>query len=67
MIPLRRTCQEASRLITGRLDRTLPLNERVAMRLHLMACEACRGLDRQIKLMDQAMGRWRRYVEDDHA
>lgn len=66
-IPLRRSCLEASRLITGRLDRELGLADRVALRLHLMACKACPGFDRQVKLMNEAMGRWRRYVERDAA
>lgn len=65
MIPLRRSCQEASRLITARLDRELALADRVALRLHLLACKACPGFDRQMKLMHKAMGRWRSYVESD--
>jgi hypothetical protein len=64
-LPLRRTCQEAARLLTGRLDRELGWADRVALRFHLMACKACPGFDRQIKLMDQAMGRWRTYVDRD--
>lgn len=66
-IPLRRTCLEAARLLTGRLDRELGLADRVALRLHLMACRACPGFDRQVRLMSQAMGRWRSYVERDGA
>jgi hypothetical protein len=64
-IPLRRTCLEASRLLTARLDRELGLADRVALRLHLMACTACPGFDQQVKLMDQAMSRWRAQVEGD--
>jgi hypothetical protein len=62
-LPLRRTCKEAAALLTGRLDRELPLADRVALRLHLMACQACPTFDRQVRLMDRAMGRWRSYVE----
>jgi hypothetical protein len=62
---LRRTCQEAARLITARRDRALPLVERIALRLHLAACGACPTFDRQIRLMEQAMARWRGYVDRD--
>lgn len=65
MIPLRRTCMEASRLITTRKDRELSLADRVALRLHLFACKACPGLDRQVTLMNAAMGRWRAYIDRD--
>ena len=66
-LPLRRTCREAARLITARLDRRLPLADRVALRLHLWACQACPGFERQVRLMSQAMGAWRRYGERDDA
>lgn len=60
---LRRTCQEAARLITSRQDRVLPLADRIALRFHLMACKACPAFERQVKLMERAMGSWRGYVE----
>ncbi|WP_295636567.1 zf-HC2 domain-containing protein [uncultured Methylibium sp.] len=62
---LRRTCREAAYLTTSRRDRELALADRVALRLHLMACKACPRFERQIKLMDSAMGSWRGYVEGD--
>ena len=64
-LPLRRTCKEAAALMTARQDRELPFADRVALRLHLMACGACPTFDRQIKLMNQAMGSWRSYVQRD--
>ncbi len=60
---LRRTCQEAARLMTARRDRKLSLADRVALRFHLMACKACPIFERQVKLMDSAMGSWRAYAE----
>jgi hypothetical protein len=62
-LPLRRTCKEACALITTRQDRPLPVADRIALRLHLLACKACPTFDRQIRLMDQAMGSWRRYAQ----
>ncbi|WP_309639329.1 zf-HC2 domain-containing protein [Methylibium sp.] len=49
--------------MTARFDRQLPLADRIALRLHLFACKACPGFERQVRLMDQAMGRWRSYME----
>lgn len=60
---LRRTCREAAYLITSRRDRELPLADRIALRFHLMACKACPVFERQVRLMDSAMGSWRGYVE----
>ncbi len=60
---LRRTCREAAYLITSRRDRVLPLADRIALRFHLMACKACPRFERQVRLMDSAMGSWRGYVE----
>lgn len=64
MIPLRRTCKEASALLIAREDRTLPLADRIALRLHLAACSACPKFDRQLSSMRNALGRWRAYIED---
>jgi hypothetical protein len=62
-LPLRRTCKEAAALISLRLDRELPVADRVALRLHMLACRACPTFDRQMRLMDTAMGRWRSYTD----
>lgn len=62
---LRRSCRESARLLSRRLDGPLPLNDRIALRLHLMACKACPVFERQLLLMERAMGRWRRYGDDD--
>lgn len=58
----RLTCQQATKLITARHDRVLPLHQRTALRLHLLACDACPAFDRQVELMHGAIGRWRNYV-----
>lgn len=56
---LRRTCKEVTALLVAREDRSLPLVERVALRLHLAACGACPRFERQLAVMRQAMRRWR--------
>jgi hypothetical protein len=37
----------------------------VRVRLHLLACGACTRFDQQLRLMNRAMGRWRRYGDED--
>jgi hypothetical protein len=62
MIPLRRTCKEVSALLVAREDRALPLVERVALRLHLAACNACPVFERQLLTMRNALQSWRSYT-----
>ena len=65
MLPLRRTCRQVAALLVAREDRTIRLNDRVAMQLHLLACKACPDFERQLLTMRQALKQWRNYTEDD--
>jgi hypothetical protein len=65
MIPLRRTCREAATLMIAREDRALALADRVALRLHLLACAACPKFERQMLTMRNGMRQWRSYSESD--
>jgi len=56
----RRTCKETAALLIAREDRALSFGERVSVRLHLVACKACPGFERQILTMREALARWRR-------
>ena len=67
MIPLRRTCKEVAALLVAREDRALPPLERLALRLHLAACDACPKFERQLQLMRRAFGRWREEAGDERA
>jgi hypothetical protein len=62
---LRRTCQEVAALLVAREDRALGAADRVAMRLHMLACQACPRFERQILTMRNAMKQWRAYSNDD--
>lgn len=64
---LRRTCKEVAALLVAREDRALPLADKVALRLHLVACDACPKFERQLLLMRRAFGRWRHQVPADDA
>ncbi|MET0383193.1 MAG: zf-HC2 domain-containing protein [Burkholderiaceae bacterium] len=58
-----RKCREVTRLILERKDRRLTAIERIAVRLHLSVCRMCTRFSAQVRLMDQAMGRWKAYAE----
>ena len=60
---LRRTCKEVSALLVAREDRALPVVERLALRLHLAACQACPKFERQLLTMRNAFRSWRHYTE----
>jgi len=55
------TCREATQLTLQAEDRTLPLAERLSLRLHQRICGNCRRFARQVELMRQASARWRHY------
>jgi predicted anti-sigma-YlaC factor YlaD len=57
-------CREATQLTLQAEDRTLPLAERLTLRLHHQVCSNCRRFARQVALMRQASARWRQYSEE---
>ncbi len=61
---LRRTCRQAAALLIAREDRALSLPDHVALKLHLLACEACPKFENQVLTLRAAMGRWRHYSSD---
>ena len=61
---LRRTCKEVAALLVAREDRALPLVERVALRLHLGACNACPVFERQLLTLRNALQSWRNYIDE---
>jgi hypothetical protein len=58
------TCREATQLTLEAEDRTLPLTQRLAVRLHHRLCGNCRRFARQVELMRQASARWRQYSQE---
>ena len=50
-------CREATQLTLQAEDRTLPLAERLAVRLHHQLCDNCRRFARQVELMRKASAR----------
>jgi hypothetical protein len=59
--PILLRCRDVTELATGYMDHTLPLRSRLAMRLHLSLCIACRTYMDQLKktvglLRDRPLG-----------
>lgn len=50
-------CKEASRLLSQAMDQKLPLWDRVRLRLHLAACDACANFSRQLQILRRALAR----------
>jgi len=65
VIPLRRTCKEATALMVAREDHSLVWNDRLALRLHLLACKACPRFARQMLSMKNNLKQWRNYTAPD--
>jgi hypothetical protein len=66
MMPLKRTCKEVTALVVAREDRALPLNERLALRIHMNFCDACPVFERQFMTLRNALRQWRSYQSRDN-
>jgi hypothetical protein len=62
---LRRTCKQAAALVIAREDRALSLPDHVALRLHMLACNACPKFEQQVLTLRAALGKWRNYADAD--
>ncbi len=54
---IRIPCARAHRLLSERLDRAIPSNDRWRLRLHLLVCDMCSRFERQLDLMRVAIRR----------
>jgi hypothetical protein len=51
------SCKDVHRLVAESLDHPLPFWQRTQMRLHLMACDACRAFKTQLIWLSRALRR----------
>ncbi|MES2632499.1 MAG: zf-HC2 domain-containing protein [Pseudomonadota bacterium] len=58
------TCKEAAALLIAREDRALPLKDRLALRIHLAACNACPVFEKQLLILRNSLSNWRNYNQD---
>jgi hypothetical protein len=56
---LRLSCQQASRLLSQRQEEPLAFGKRMRLRLHLLYCDACTNVSRQLETLRLAMQQWR--------
>ena len=47
------------------MEKRLPFRQRMALRLHLMMCDACTQFTRQLRLLRTVLGQFGRQVEND--
>jgi hypothetical protein len=52
-------CKHVSRLLSQAQDTTLPWGTRLQIRLHLLICEACTHFAEQLRMLREAMHRYR--------
>ena len=45
------TCQDITRLVSESMDRTLPLNQRIKIRIHLGMCRYCARFAKQMRFL----------------
>ncbi|MFN3812093.1 MAG: zf-HC2 domain-containing protein [Roseateles asaccharophilus] len=60
----KKNCREVTSLVLQAEDRALSWHERLALRLHMLACRACPRFAQQVQLMRRASERWRRYSDE---
>ena len=62
---LQRSCKQVANLLIAREDRVLPWSDRLALRLHLLVCEACPRFEKQVLHMRNALHQWRNYTTSE--
>jgi hypothetical protein len=65
MITLMRTCREVAAMLVAREDRDLGVADRLALRMHMVICEACPKFERQILTLRSSLQQWRNYTVSD--
>lgn len=45
------SCKDITRLVSESMDRTLPLTQRIKIRIHLGMCKYCARFEKQVRLL----------------
>ena len=64
MTPFKPTCKQAAALLIASEDRAIALSDEQALRLHILACQACANFEQQLVTMRKALNQWRNYSEE---
>jgi hypothetical protein len=51
------SCKDVTQLISGSMDRSLPLGKRIGVRIHLVMCRFCARYKRQLLLIRETVRR----------
>ncbi len=60
------TCKEVSKLVSDSLERDLPFQQRLGVRMHLMMCSLCRTYKRQTLFLRNLFTGYNRRLEADN-
>ena len=60
-------CKHATRLASQAMEKRLTFRQRMALRFHLLMCDACTQFTRQLHLLRKAVGQLGRHVENDES
>jgi hypothetical protein len=64
---IRLTCKQASRLQSQAMDRRLTLVESLALRMHMVACDACTNVAKQLAFIRRALRHYPGPDSDHHS
>jgi hypothetical protein len=59
------SCKQASQIISQSLDRKLTMQERFALKLHLLICKYCKRFSQQIQAVSVALKQMVDSIEND--
>ena len=58
-------CSEISKLVSESMERSLPLWERLGIRLHLKMCQHCMHYKQQLESLQDAMHRYGHLIQEE--
>jgi hypothetical protein len=67
MMPLNRSCKQVAALLVAREDRPLSVADRLALRFHMVICDACPRFEKQMLTLRNSMQLWRNYTVSDES
>lgn len=66
-LPLMRTCREVATILIAREDRALSPPDRLALRIHMVICDACPRFEKQMLTMRNGLRQWRNYTVQENS
>ena len=58
-------CKHATQLASQAMEKQLTFRQRMALRFHLLMCDACTQFTRQLQVLRKAVGQLGRHIEND--